>query len=182
MDFRLSIDAGCRITNHHEERAMSAIAVFVTYIVHDIFFPAAKKLKTFSFRRQPTRNRLKLLPRIINPDEWAREGPLTGPEVRLLRNYNGKPLLTRPQQKFFMDPSKTYLEVDLDAHRYAYIARRAFYGYMTRLASVVFENGFVLQGNRPEELPELLLGAARVHRVDFTKSRPFPNVDHALET
>ena len=126
------------------------------------------------FDGQPTRDRLKLLPRIVNVDEWAVEGPLSGAEVRLLRSYNGKPLLTRPQQRFYADPNGTYLEIDLDVHSYAYIARRAFYGYLGRLAPVVFENAFVLQGNRPEELPEVILGAARVHRVDFTKARPFP--------
>ena len=43
-------------------------------------------------------------------------------EVGLLRRYNDKPLLTRPQQKFFLTP--TYLEVDLDIHNYAYLARK----------------------------------------------------------
>lgn len=129
---------------------------------------------------QATRDRFKLLPRIVNPEEWAKEGPLSGPEVRLLNSYNGKPLLTRPQQSFFLDSAGRYLEVNMDVHKYAYIARRAFYGYMTRLGSVVFENGFVLQGNRREELPELLLGAARAYRVDFTKSKPFP-VDTFLD-
>jgi hypothetical protein len=122
---------------------------------------------------QPTRDRLKLLPRIVNVDEWAIAGPLNGAEVRLLRNYNGKPILTRPQHRFYSDPAGTYFEMDFDVHRYAYIARRAFYGYLTRLAPVVFENAFCLQGNRAEELPEVVLGAARVFRVDFMKSRPF---------
>lgn len=122
----------------------------------------------------PTRDRLKLLPSIVNLDEWAEKGPLSGTEVRLIRNYNGKPLLTRPQQRFYTHPQGTYLEVDLDVHSYAYLARRAFHGYMTRLAPVIFENAFVVQGNRPEELPEVVLGGARVYRVDFTQVRPFP--------
>jgi hypothetical protein len=29
-------------------------------------------------------------------------------------------------------------------------------------------------GNRPEELPELMLAAGRVYRLDFSKARPFP--------
>ena len=91
-----------------------------------------------------------------------------------MRNYQDKPLLTRPQQRFFSAHDGSYLEVDLDVHSYAYIARRAYYGYLPRLAPLVFENAFVLQGNRPEELPEVALGAVRVCRMDFTKSRPFP--------
>ena len=27
---------------------------------------------------------------------------------------------------------------------------------------------------RPEELPEVVLGAARIHRTDFLEPRPFP--------
>ncbi|EFN52720.1 hypothetical protein CHLNCDRAFT_138257 [Chlorella variabilis] len=120
----------------------------------------------------PTRDRFKLIPRIVNVDEWAEKGPLSGYEHRLLMNYNDKPLLTRPQQRFYTGPH--YLEIDLDVHSYAFVARKAFHGYIQRLAPVVFENAFVVQGNRPEELPEQVLAAARVYRVDFTKSRPFP--------
>lgn len=123
---------------------------------------------------QPTRDRLKLLGRVVNIDEWAKEGPLSGAEQRLLRNYNGKPILTRPQQKFYSSPDGSYLEIDLDVHSWAYIARRALQGYLNRLGPVVFENAFVLQGNRQQELPEVVMGAARVYRVDFRKSRPFP--------
>ena len=64
-----------------------------------------------------------------------------------------------------------YLEVDVDVHSYAYLARRAFASLIPRLCSVVFENAFVVQGNRPEELPELILACARVARVDFNKVR-----------
>ena len=41
-----------------------------------------------------------------------------------------------------------YLEIDLDVHNYAFIARKAFHGYIHRLAPVVFENAFVVQGAR----------------------------------
>lgn len=39
-------------------------------------------------------------------------------------------------------------QVDLDIHSYAYFARKAFGSYYPRLEPVVFENGFVVQGNR----------------------------------
>eukprot|EP00884_Botryococcus_braunii_P001825 jgi/Botrbrau1/11643/Bobra.168_2s0001.1 len=120
----------------------------------------------------PTRDRLKLIPRVANPEQWAKEAPLSSAETALLTNYNDKPLLTRPQHKFFHGPN--YLEIDVDVHSYAYLARKAFGGFIPRLTTVVFENAFVIQGNRPEELPEVVLAAARVARVNFNKVRPFP--------
>lgn len=64
---------------------------------------------------------------------------------------------------------KEYLEIDVDVHSYAYLARKAFSSFIPRLATVVFENAFVVQGNQPEELPEVILACARVSRVDFNK-------------
>lgn len=119
-----------------------------------------------------TRDRLKLIPRVSNLDEWAQESGLSGAEQRLLHKYNDKPLLTKPQQHFYSGPD--YFEVDLDVHAYAYLARKAFSSYLPRLSGVVFENALVIQGNRPEELPEVVLGAARVYRTDFMEPRPFP--------
>ena len=39
-------------------------------------------------------------------------------------------------------------QVDLDVHTYSYIARRGFTSFHHKLDSVVFENAFVIQGNR----------------------------------
>ncbi len=41
-----------------------------------------------------------------------------------------------------------------------------------RLKEVIFENAFIIQGNSPEELPEQVLAAVRMYRIDMTRSRP----------
>ncbi len=127
---------------------------------------------------QRTRDRLKLLPRIVNVDEWGELAPLSNTELKLVKNYNGKPLLMRPQQRFFTGQEGQYFEIDVDIHNYAYIARRAFYGYVPRLGPAVFENGFVIQGNNENELPEILLMCARVFRIDFTKTKKLEQNAH----
>jgi len=95
--------------------------------------------------RAPTRSRLKLIPRVANVEQWARDGPLSTPEYKLLVNYNDKPVLTRPQHRFYFGPG--YVEVVLDIHAWAYLARKAFSSYIPRLGTVVFENAFVIQAS-----------------------------------
>ncbi len=45
-------------------------------------------------------------------------------------------------------------QVDLDVHTWNFIARKAFFSYIPKLSTVVFENAFVVQGNEVSELPE----------------------------
>lgn len=118
----------------------------------------------------PTRERLKLIARVVNVEEWAENAPLSGTEHKLLTTYNEKPVLTRPQQAFFTGPN--YFEVDLDIHTYSFLARRALSSFLPRIKGVVWEVALVLQGNDVEELPERLLTTARLYRLDFTRARP----------
>ena len=50
-----------------------------------------------------------------------------------------------PGAQFFLAPDMRYLEIDLDVHSYAYLARKALHAFIPRLATVIFENGFVIQ-------------------------------------
>jgi len=84
--------------------------------------------------RDPTRERLKLIARVVNVEEWAKKGPLSSYEHSLLNNYNDKPILTRPQQKFYS--GRNYFEMDLDIHSYAWLARKAFSSFIPRLGEV----------------------------------------------
>ncbi|XP_075265007.1 uncharacterized protein LOC142357234 [Convolutriloba macropyga] len=120
----------------------------------------------------PTRDRLKLIPRLVNLEQLQAQGVFSGTEYRLVNSYRDKPLLTRPQQLFFR--GENYLEIDLDVHLYAYVARRALASFFSRLESIVYELGFVVQGNSTEELPEQMLACIRNYRLDFTIERQLP--------
>jgi len=117
-----------------------------------------------------TRDRLKIIPRIVNVEEWVEKGPLSSAEHKLLTAYNDKPILARPQHTFY--EGHNYFEVDLDVHKYNFLARRSITNYLQRLSLVVWENAFVVQGNDPDELPEHLLGTSRMYRFDFMHAKP----------
>jgi len=122
----------------------------------------------------PTRDRFKVIPRVVNVDQWATAAPLTSTEYRLLSNYNEKPFMSRPQHLFFNGPN--YLEVDLDIHTYTYLARNALTSFISRLKTVVWENAFVIQGNSADELPEQILACTRMYRTEFREPRPFHSI------
>ena len=140
--------------------------------------PQAHGLLTRFFRNEveesgePSRERLKYIPRISNLDQVAVEAGMSRAEKGFMQTYDGKPVMTRPQHRFYRGPG--YLEVDVDAHQYAYIARKGVHAYRQHLDKMVFDSGFVLQGNSAEELPEQVLAATRIHRLDFAKVRPGP--------
>jgi hypothetical protein len=121
-----------------------------------------------------SRDRCKLIARVANVDDWAVKAPLNTAEHRLLLNYNEKPVMTRPQHTFHFGPG--YMEMDLDIHSYAFLARKAMHAFVGRLSTVVFEVGLVVQGNSPEELPEQVLACGRVYRVNFEAPRPLPSL------
>ncbi|KAG1650718.1 hypothetical protein FOA52_006087, partial [Chlamydomonas sp. UWO 241] len=123
-----------------------------------------------------TRDRFKVVPRVVNTDEWAAKAPLSATEHKLMVTYNMKPVLSRPQHAFFIGPNSTYMEVDFDIHTYSYIARSALHSFQPRLGGLLWELAFVIQGNTPDELPEMVLGSARIYRTDFQNLRMYPTL------
>ena len=55
--------------------------------------------------------------------------------------------------QFYVAPDLSYMEVDVDVHAYAYLARKALQAFIPRLGSVVFETAFVIQARRAACLP-----------------------------
>lgn len=113
------------------------------------------------------RKRLKCIPRIVNPDEMQ----INFATKRLVTTYNAKPFMTGPRCHTFYR-GENYLEVDVDVHRFCYLARKAGYSMMDELGRMVLDLGLVVEGHSDEELPEQILGCVRVARLQRETAKP----------
>lgn len=69
---------------------------------------------------------------LVNGDELDLGSTLS----TVLKNYNAKPFLTGPKYHNFHE-GKGYLEVDVDIHRFCYLARKVSVGFMDHLPKMV---------------------------------------------
>lgn len=105
--------------------------------------------------------RFKAIPRLVNPDTVNLGSALR----QLTKTYNAKPFLTGPAaHRFCHGPG--YCEADIDIHLFCYVARKAAYNFLDIVKSMIVDISFVVEGISDAELPEQILGGARISLMD----------------
>ena len=106
-----------------------------------------------------------------------------------ISNYNGKPVLITKSGRLFQGfsssissssssssspPSSSsdllYLEMDIRVHKFAFLAKKGLRFLLPKFPAMVLEVAFLVEGRREKELPEQVLGAARLNHVEYEKA------------
>lgn len=121
--------------------------------------PAVKLLRNFVLDDSTEmRDRFKIMGDLVNFSELE-FGYATN---QIVEKYNQKPVLSRPEHFFFTD-NNSFFEVDIDVHIFGYVPKSVLAACRGELDKLHVEMGFVIQGNEDDELPETVLGQARMH-------------------
>jgi len=118
-----------------------------------------------------TRDRFKCMGRVMNLQytgfNWCTK--------KLIKEYNAKPFLARCSTVPKHDYGRS-LSVDLDAHQFGYVAKRAWNHIKHIMDHVVYDLAFVIQGESNDELPERILTSVRISKVAAQKQKPLPQI------
>eukprot|EP00850_Spirogloea_muscicola_P002256 SM000008S22345 [mRNA] locus=s8:1116669:1119230:- [translate_table: standard] len=151
----------CRLNEEFEQsgppQAMQALQRFMTNEMEMV------KGRFMGETAVPFRERLKIVTRLMNLPDLD----LTAAERKLALSFHEKPVLSRPQHEFFEGP--TYLEIDLDVHRFSFLGRKFLHSLREKLRACVIDISLLIQANSLEELPEHMLCALRLHQIDFSQ-------------
>lgn len=114
------------------------------------------------------KERLKIIVQIANPDELQ----LGKVERGLCNKYNSLPFLYRAYNSRYHHGG-AWFQADFDGHRSGYATRMARHSLMHLSESIVANVAFLVEGELDEELPEMLLGCATVHRLQCRSAQVF---------
>lgn len=109
---------------------------------------------------------------IRNIDDLASRLPSS--LLSLMKKFNGKPVLTRPEHYFHRDPQNRYFMCDLDGHCYQYFTRTAIAKGMAHVRSMQFGYGYVVEARKEQEMPEKMVCSCEIFCMQESQAPWFP--------
>jgi len=93
-----------------------------------------------------------------------------------MKRFNGKPVIIHQSGEVYAGErgGVRYLEEDILVGRWSLWAKQGVHTLMPRYPEIDAEIGFVLQGTEDDELPEVMLGAARLPFIDVSNFPELP--------
>eukprot|EP00638_Chattonella_subsalsa_P005162 CAMPEP_0117750820 /NCGR_PEP_ID=MMETSP0947-20121206/10607_1 /TAXON_ID=44440 /ORGANISM="Chattonella subsalsa, Strain CCMP2191" /LENGTH=418 /DNA_ID=CAMNT_0005569083 /DNA_START=147 /DNA_END=1406 /DNA_ORIENTATION=- len=92
----------------------------------------------------------------------------------LVQRYNGKPALITYSGT--LSRGDDFLEMDINVHKFAYIARKGLDYVKDKLERGLIRVGFTIEAREEEHLPEQMLGCAFVKRYKRDKAKMFDDL------
>jgi hypothetical protein len=87
-----------------------------------------------------------------------------------IANWNAKPILIRKTGTLFRGNNSKYMEFDMHVHKFDNLAKKSIH-YMTAMCSSMYmQIGFVIEGIKDDELPEVLFGACAINCPQESRS------------
>ena len=115
---------------------------------------------------------LKEIGKVLNFEEI--EDRLPRAITNVLKRFNGKPILTRPEHKFYRDSENRYLQIDLDSHRYSLATRMTVDSILRFCHRLELAYGLVVEARREQELPENMMFSMKIKRLHPDRAVDFP--------
>ena len=107
--------------------------------------------------------RFKLILRCENIEEFGLPSFITG--------YNAKPVLIRNTGTLLSKKeSSIYQEIDINVHRFGSVPKKGLGMLMGKFKEMDISTAFCIESRDDDEMPEVILGCARIHKPDYTKA------------
>jgi len=89
--------------------------------------------------------------------------------------FNGKPALVRKSGTFTR--SSNYIQLSVNLRVWSFFARKGVHHYQPKMKDFMMNIGVTVESREEDELPEVLIGGARIMRMDLLKkaARDSPN-------
>jgi hypothetical protein len=117
-------------------------------------------------------DRFKNIPRLVNVDEFDFAWSIN----KVIKQYNAKPFLTRPQGILHRGPG--YANFDLDIHQFCYMAKKVLNGFIPMMSRVILDWCFTVEGHTDDELPESTIAQFRVFKIE---AKSFPSWEETVK-